>query len=204
MTKTSLTDRRTRGLEAIGCQRTNGENGDALERRARDSAPYLPPECGSRAEAEQLLSEIADAARVRDLLTMRMGQITARVRTKFEPQMERCEQEIKTKSEAVEKWATANRGAEFVEGKSIETAYGVVGFRKSGWSLRLLGKETWEGVTQRIRKSRIWRKLYLRIKYEPDRRQMLTDLGKEKLSLAEAKKIGVERWQEESFYIDVK
>jgi phage host-nuclease inhibitor protein Gam len=174
---------------------------EVLNEVGRHSRIEASVECESRVRAEELLGEIADAARARDLLNARMGQVMARLRARFEPQLQRCESEIKAKTEAVQEWAKANRGEEFGERQSIETAHGVVGFRKTGWSLRLLGKETWETVTQRIRKSKVWRKLYLRIKYEPDRRQMLTDLGKEKLSESEARKIGVERWQEESCFL---
>src|SRR2546423_1472344 len=90
---------RTRGMEAIGCQRT----ATAPQSAAGAPAEAVSPEqavvviCASRNQAERLVSEIAAATRARDLLTAQREELMAKVKAKFEQQLTACENEIKTK-----------------------------------------------------------------------------------------------------------
>jgi phage host-nuclease inhibitor protein Gam len=88
-------------------------------------------------------------------------------------------------------WARDNR-EEFAGKQSLEFPCGVLAFQAGKRSCEPLKRWTWERVIQKARKLLLWRK-YLRIKFEIDRRRILSDTAgqKPRLSPDRLKTIGL-------------
>jgi phage host-nuclease inhibitor protein Gam len=68
--------------------------------------------------------------------------------------------------------------------------------------LKTLAKWKWDGVLHALRGFRMG--LYIRIKEEINKEQIIADVGAQVLTNPELRKAGVEVSQEESFYIEPK
>jgi phage host-nuclease inhibitor protein Gam len=102
-------------------------------------------------------------------------------------------------------WSAATR-KDWGESKSLEMAQGTVGFRMSNRSLILLKGWTWDLALAKIRVlKKKFGAIYVREKFEVDRQLILAHSRTEVAKLAEKdlKKIGVQVWQEETFFVEL-
>lgn len=99
--------------------------------------------------------------------------------------------------EVVMKYAEENPQI-FGKKRSLETVFGVIGFRMGTPKLKNLKGFTWASITS------LWEELYpeyVRIKKEPNKEAVLAN---DQISDSELKKMGVEIVQDDTFYIDIK
>jgi len=115
---------------------------------------------------------------------------------------------------ALEKWAHDRRkflglAGEPGEKKSLELRQGTLGFRWGNRKVQLLEGFTEETVMQRLRglvkKAKRW-KVYIRVKEDLDKRQVLDDTRPEValLSKADLTRLGLSIGRDENFYIEPK
>lgn len=158
------------------------------------------PQIISRDEAQRILGEYAA-----DVLKLKLaeGELEAEInalRAKKEKDFAALRKSKLDKAAALEVWASYNR-AEFGDKKSLDLLHGQIGFQLGKRALKARSGLTWEKVLLRVKDG--WEK-YVRNKPELNKEQILTDAGKDVLSVADLTSMGVKVVQEESFFITLK
>jgi phage host-nuclease inhibitor protein Gam len=162
------------------------------------------PEIKSKDEAEAAMAIIAAVVLLRDRAIHKKNRVMVLAQRRGK-HIEELNQRITRQEERLKKWSKDNL-AELGEKKSLELRHGVIGFRRGNRATRCLEGWTWELVLNKMRRLRKRWGSYIKTTEDVNRQQMLSDSRPEcgKLSETELKRIGVEIWRDEHFFVDVK
>ncbi len=160
------------------------------------------PVITSRSEMEMLVRDIAGLKFNEQLLNAGMDAELQAVRDKYRGRLNTVAEVLAEKVNAARDWAEANP-AEFERRKSIDFPDGSVGFRTGTPKLKTMAKWKWDGVLQALR-AYGWGAVYIRVKEEINKEQIIADISANVLSDADLRKAGAQVVQEESFYVETK
>lgn len=151
-----------------------------------------------RAHAESLLVEIQEKSI--ELMETKSAYATAQaeIDRKYGMPRDCIDGTIAILVEALENWAVLNP-AEFGEKRTIQTDAGIMGHRLGNFSLRLLGKKSWDKVLETLSNADGLRK-FIRVREEVDREMLIShrnDLGPSVL-----RAIGVRVEQKDRFFVE--
>ena len=157
----------------------------------------------TRADAESAMKDLALAVNDQRITSALRDDEVLAVNVKYELNLARLDQAVKTKTDALRAWAEANPD-QFPKGrKSLDLVSGTLGFRTGTPKLALLSRAfNWERVLALV--EQFWPGL-IRLKKEVDKEGLLamhSQAQDKPAADAELKRCGLKVTQEESFYIE--
>jgi phage host-nuclease inhibitor protein Gam len=159
----------------------------------------LPSTIITRSRAEELLGEIASLKLEEREQKNALDRELTTARERFESPLTVLGKQIEEKTALLESWAAANP-AEFPKNrKSIELLHGVLGYRTGTPKLKTLAKWTWDRVLEKLKDVL---PDFVRTKEEVNREALISAIGEGRLTPDDARQLGVQVVQEESFYVE--
>jgi len=153
----------------------------------------------SLSEAQAAANLYAEASIKKDKLNAQLNEKLYALRQQFEPQITELEEVLAEPVELLETFAIEQR--KNWDGKSIELANCVIGFRTNPPSVAKPKKVTWDYLVGMMKDSKLL-KPFVRVKEDVDKAAILK-LNDPKV-LSAMQKIGIEIEQEENFFVDTK
>jgi phage host-nuclease inhibitor protein Gam len=154
----------------------------------------------SLSEAQEAAHSYAQHSNRKDKLTAEMNQKIATIREKYEPDITQIDGEMEEYSEVLQVYALEQR--KNWDGKSIELANCIIGFRTNPPSVTKKKGLTWEGVVGLLKASKVL-KTFVKVKEDVDKSAILKVQADQKIMKA-LSLVGVTVEQEEQFYVDTK
>jgi phage host-nuclease inhibitor protein Gam len=164
----------------------------------------LPTTIITRSRAEELLGEIAMLTiEQREQKNALDREMTA-ARERFETPLTTLGKQIEEKTALLESWASANP-SEFPKGrKSIELLHGILGYRTGTPKLKTLPKWTWDRVLENLKSLGKVVAGFVRTKDEVNKEAIIAAVSEGRLEATEARQLGVQVIQEETFFVEPK
>ena len=154
----------------------------------------------TREDAEKAFAEFAAAdAKVRSI-GAKMDLEMNKIREKYAEQLAELEDAKERNFEIVQSFATENKDELFMKRKSVESAYGVFGFRTGTPKLKTMKGFTWPAVLKLCEE---YLPAYIRTTNEVAKDKLLADRDNEEVS-GLFDKVGIQVVQEETFYLEPK
>jgi phage host-nuclease inhibitor protein Gam len=154
----------------------------------------------TRDEFEQKFADFAAADAKMQHITEKMDVDITRIREKYQDQLAELQEKKAQAFEVMNVFALENKDEIFSKKKSLETMYGVVGFRTGTPKLKTLKGFTWSAVTNLLKE---FMPGYVRTSEEPAKDKLIAD--RELPEIAEQFiKVGIEVVQDETFYVEPK
>lgn len=157
------------------------------------------PTIKTRAEMERVVETIMTATLGLARLSSEMDARLAAIRNEYADPLSSAKSTLAINMDVAEDWAKAHPEEFPVGKKSIEMTHGVIGFRTGTPKLKLLSRETWEKVLDRLKKYQVD---YTRTSITPDKEALIAD--REKLGEAVLRDFGLKVVQDETFYVEPK
>lgn len=154
----------------------------------------------SLAEAQEAAHSYARHSIRMDKLSAEMDQKIAAIREKYEPELTELDGEMEASSELLKVFGLEQK--EKWEGKSIELASCIIGFRTNPPSVTKKKGLTWEGVVGLLKSNKIL-KSFVKVKEDVDKAAILKVQKDQKIMKA-LSLVGVKVEQEEQFYVETK
>jgi phage host-nuclease inhibitor protein Gam len=151
---------------------------------------------------EELNDTVADIARLTveaNRLRAEMDERLLVVKERYVASLAAMHSAIKAKVAAAKVWAKKNP-AKFGDAKSLVCGLGTIGFRTGTPKVSLLDGWTVEKVIEAVL-GLFPKRGYVRVKEELDKEALIAD--RDKLTLCECHKMGIEIGQEETFFVDI-
>lgn len=152
----------------------------------------------TREQAEAAMRDLCLTSCTIDEINANMNAQLALIRGNFEAELTALQETAELLEAKIQSWADKNPG-EFEKRKSIEMIHGICGYRTSPPSVRLIRGVTWEKSIALIEGR--YPDL-IRTKKEADKEGLLA--GREVLTEADYKAIGLRIDQDEKFYVEVR
>ena len=162
----------------------------------------LPQTILTRLRAEEILGEIATLKLEERDQKNAMDRALTSVREQFEAPLDSLAKQIGDKTALLETWASANPDEFPRNRKSIEMLHGVIGYRTGTPKLVKLAKWTWDRVLEKLQELDLL--AFIRVKSEVNREALIAAVGEGRLLSAEARQLGVQVVQDESFFVEPK
>lgn len=178
---------------------SNNENTGGKSRTRLKKTATAVPTPRSKADMENLVSQIATLKRAELNLKQDMDLRIAAVKGEYEGSLADIEKELAALTTAAETWATGNPEA-FGKNKSIKFLQGCVGFRTGTPKLEPLNKKwNWKLITAAVQELL---PAFIRSKPELDKEALLAQRDEEIIGYA-LPRVGLKVTQDESFFVDV-
>ena len=163
------------------------------------------PTITTRDEAEAVMNDLANVANLRRKYITKLDAQILEAQDKAAPGIASCDDDIKSKSDALRVWAETNPEL-FTKRKSLDLMSGVLGFRTGTPKLALLNRSwTWDKVLEAILARGF---AFVRTKEEIDKEAILAfhaaDANKPEVESKVLRPIGVTIKQDEGFFIEPK
>ncbi|MDR2676097.1 MAG: host-nuclease inhibitor Gam family protein [Opitutaceae bacterium] len=161
------------------------------------------PVVATRADAETMLGEIAEASALRAGLVAELEGRIVEIRQEYEGKIDALDRDVELKTSLLKQWAEASP-EEFTDNrKSIDLLHGRLGFRTGTPKLKTLAGWTWERVMEALKKDCLGAQ-FVRVKEAVDKEGLLSAHAAGALVDAQLRGIGVRVVQEEGFFVDPK
>ena len=135
-----------------------------------------------------------------DKLVAQMNVEVTRIREKYDGTLTELMQEKEKQQEIIQAYCTENKETMFSDKRSVETAYGKVGFRLGTPKLKTLPKFTWDRVLDKLE---LLMPDFIRTKKEVDKEALLANRSEAKVA-NHLSEVGVYVDQDETFFIELK
>jgi phage host-nuclease inhibitor protein Gam len=152
------------------------------------------PVLKSLEDVNTALARLAELRRNVALIETDMNAEIDRIKGNAYGEAEPYHQQISSLDQALARYADYNKAEIFTRKKSLELAFGIIGYRASS-KIKLLAKRSWEQVLQTLHDHA--RGDLIRVKEEPDKEKM------KGLSTEYLKEIGCKVIQEDVFYYEL-
>lgn len=162
----------------------------------------LPNTIITRARAEELLGEVATLKLEEREQQNDMDRELTAVRERYEGPLTALGKQIEEKTALLESWASSNPDEFPKNRKSIEMLHGIVGYRTGTPKLKTLPKWTWDRVLERIKSLGESVAAFVRTKEEVNKEALISAITEGRLLTDEAKQLGVQVVQDESFFVE--
>jgi len=154
----------------------------------------------TREAAETAFAEYADADARQNRITATMDVAITRIREKFQDDLAKLQEAKDIAFEKMQVFALENKDELFGKKKSLETVYGIFGFRTGLPKLKLRKGFTWGAVTNLLKE---FMPGYVRTSEEPAKDKLLSDRDVPEVSDM-FPKIGIYVDQDETFFVEPK
>jgi phage host-nuclease inhibitor protein Gam len=153
----------------------------------------------TREEAEAVVGEIAALKNFEAQTKALMDQRLQEVRQEYEGQLASVSEDLTVPLMRIQAWAESNPDL-FSKTKSIQMLHGIVGWRISNPTVKLLSGFTWTKVLERIKA--LGHDSFIRKKEDVDKECILAT--REHLLEGDLRQMGVKIAQDESFFVEPK
>jgi phage host-nuclease inhibitor protein Gam len=150
----------------------------------------------TRDDLEAILRQLCLASVHLDEVEARMNEEIARVRTRFEADLNVYGSTYREHEAMAAAWAEAHPD-EFASKKSLAFVHATIGFRLGNPTLKPIAGMTWDKVLDLVRRHA---PQYVRVKEELDRAALISAAGE--LGAENLKTIGLRPHQEERFFVE--
>jgi phage host-nuclease inhibitor protein Gam len=150
----------------------------------------------TRAEAEAVVREIAEAKTEQAALKAEMDARITEIRADYERRLARLDEKIGPLVEAIHAWAEANR-SEFGQRKTLEMLHGFIGWRTTPPAVKPLRGLTWAAFLERIKE--LGRMDFIRVREDVNKEAILAARETE-----DVERLGVQIVQVDEFFVEPK
>lgn len=151
-------------------------------------------------EMYNALSDYATSDAKLQKINAQMDVEINRIRDKYSEEVNRLVDSKEKAFEVVQTYAMEKKDELFTKRKSMDTSYGVFGFRTGQPKLKTVKGFTWVAVTSMLKE---FLPGYVRITEEPAKDKLLADRDNEAVA-AEFARCGISVVQDEAFFIELK
>lgn len=154
----------------------------------------------TREQADTAFAEFAAQDAREQKITASMDEQITRIREKYQPDLKACADAKEKAFDTIRVYALENRDVLFSKKKSVETVYGVFGFRTGTPKLKTKKGFTWPAVTELLK---IHLPSYLRTTVEPAKDLLLASRDEKEIN-EHFDEVGIYVDQDETFFVEPK